>query len=263
LYGGRDLGIVVNTTGGADVGWYIVIKTIKGHRYRYRQRTWREDGRVRTQSQYLGRVGDSAAEPSSGQAVNTTAPSGDEAGLIEKLFDPAQKAPDWNVPWPRRFAARDRPFEPDPRLFALAAKMGVTGITRPWKGRGGMLRPDGAWYNPGFDAVQMPDASRFKDAEEFLLVFLHELTHATRHRSRVGRVRNNRAEEELVAELGANLVALRLGLRSERIAQSAYYLQLWLSRCDDPKLSRTFAEWEANRAADYIVAKWRDVNTTK
>ena len=37
------------------MSWYIVVKTIKGHRYRYRQRTWREGGRMRTESVYLGR----------------------------------------------------------------------------------------------------------------------------------------------------------------------------------------------------------------
>ena len=44
------------------MGWYIVVKTIKGHRYRYRQRTWREGGRVRTESQYVGRE-EGGAEP--------------------------------------------------------------------------------------------------------------------------------------------------------------------------------------------------------
>ena len=33
--------------------WYSVIKTIKGHRYRYRQQTWRHGARVRTRSEYL------------------------------------------------------------------------------------------------------------------------------------------------------------------------------------------------------------------
>ena len=33
---------------------YTVIKTIKGRRYIYEQRTWREGRRVRTQSRYLG-----------------------------------------------------------------------------------------------------------------------------------------------------------------------------------------------------------------
>jgi hypothetical protein len=34
--------------------WYFVTKTINGRRYRYRQRTWRENGQVRTESHYLG-----------------------------------------------------------------------------------------------------------------------------------------------------------------------------------------------------------------
>ena len=33
---------------------YIVIKVIKGRRYRYEQRSYREGGRVRTESLYLG-----------------------------------------------------------------------------------------------------------------------------------------------------------------------------------------------------------------
>ncbi len=34
--------------------WYFVTKTINGRRYRYRQRSWRENGHVRTESHYIG-----------------------------------------------------------------------------------------------------------------------------------------------------------------------------------------------------------------
>jgi hypothetical protein len=40
------------------MSWYVVIKTINGRRYRYRQRTWREGGRMRTRSEYIGPVGE-------------------------------------------------------------------------------------------------------------------------------------------------------------------------------------------------------------
>jgi hypothetical protein len=40
------------------MGWYTVTKTIKGRKYTYRQRTWREGGKVRTQSVYLGPAND-------------------------------------------------------------------------------------------------------------------------------------------------------------------------------------------------------------
>jgi len=38
---------------GERMDWYVVIKTIKGHRYRYRQQTWRRGKRVHTRSEYL------------------------------------------------------------------------------------------------------------------------------------------------------------------------------------------------------------------
>ena len=39
------------------MGWYIVTKTIKGRKYRYRQRTYRVGGQVKTESKYLGPEG--------------------------------------------------------------------------------------------------------------------------------------------------------------------------------------------------------------
>src|SRR5215218_5729822 len=46
------------------MGWYRVVKTIKGHRYVYEQRTWREGKRVRTESRYIG--------PADGQGMPST-----------------------------------------------------------------------------------------------------------------------------------------------------------------------------------------------
>ena len=36
------------------MGWYFITKVIKGYSYLYRQRTWREGGKVKCQSQYIG-----------------------------------------------------------------------------------------------------------------------------------------------------------------------------------------------------------------
>lgn len=46
------------------MGWYVVIKTINGHRYFYKQRTWREGKHVRTENVYLGPTGDSGRKSS-------------------------------------------------------------------------------------------------------------------------------------------------------------------------------------------------------
>jgi hypothetical protein len=37
----------------ATAKWHIVIKLINGRRYRYRQKSWTENGRSRTRSVYL------------------------------------------------------------------------------------------------------------------------------------------------------------------------------------------------------------------
>jgi hypothetical protein len=43
------------------MGWYRVIKTVKGRRYEYLQRSWREGKKVRTESRYIGPAGDGNA----------------------------------------------------------------------------------------------------------------------------------------------------------------------------------------------------------
>jgi hypothetical protein len=59
------------------VGWYSVIKTIKGHRYEYLQRTWREGKKVRTESHYIG-----PAEPAPGSALSRPPRASDFDGVI-------------------------------------------------------------------------------------------------------------------------------------------------------------------------------------
>ncbi len=54
---------------GVSCGMYIVIKTIKGRQYQYQQRTYREGGRVRTESIYIGPVGGGIRRQKAGRAV--------------------------------------------------------------------------------------------------------------------------------------------------------------------------------------------------
>ncbi len=51
---------------------YIVIKTIRGRRYKYWQRAWREGSRVRTQCRCLGRIDGEEAATRDGTNGNTT-----------------------------------------------------------------------------------------------------------------------------------------------------------------------------------------------
>lgn len=58
---------------------YVVIKTVKGRRYLYQQRTWREGRRVRTESRYIGPLDGAAGTPST--------PRTRKKGPLQKLGD--------------------------------------------------------------------------------------------------------------------------------------------------------------------------------
>ena len=79
-----------------------------------------------------------------------------------------------------------------------------------------------AYYAVGSDHVQMPPFEAFRDAESYYATLAHEVTHWTRHASRLerdfGRKRwgdEGYAAEELVAELGSAFLAADLELTPE------------------------------------------------
>ena len=253
--------------------WYEVVKTIKGHRYCYRQRTWREGGRVRTQSQYLGpaRGGNGSAAP-----VNTTSQATVEVAaerqLISDLFDPAKASQGWNYGWAIRGVYRPdaETFALDPGLMRMGPAMGVAMVSRaPFDPSVELVRENGAWYLPSRDRLQIPDHTVFRAdgentvAQSFAHTLLHELAHATRFENRSPRARPSYAHEEMVAEITACLVARRIGIGYPDIKASAYYVQLWFGRSAAAGSARVHGEREALRAADYLTAIWTKVNTTK
>jgi antirestriction protein ArdC len=92
-----------------------------------------------------------------------------------------------------------------------------------------------ACYQPNSDIITMPDRDRFDSAADYYATALHELTHATKHRSRCDRPtyetsvhKGSYAFEELVAELGSLYCMSALGLHGE-IAGHASYIDHWLS----------------------------------
>ena len=96
-----------------------------------------------------------------------------------------------------------------PRSIPCSASSARSGsLPRPARPSGmAAIRPITAWPS---DFVQMPPFETFRDAESYYATLAHELTHWTRHPSRLdrdfGRKRwgdEGYAMEELVAELGA------------------------------------------------------------
>jgi antirestriction protein ArdC len=116
-----------------------------------------------------------------------------------------------------------------------------------------------AFYAEGPDYVQMPPFETFRDAESHAATLAHELTHWTKHETRLardmGRIRwgdEGYAKEELVAELGAAFLCADLEITPEVREDHAAYIASWLKALKDDKRLIFSAAAHAQRAADYL-----------
>jgi antirestriction protein ArdC len=129
---------------------------------------------------------------------------------------------------------------------------------------------DKAWYSPARDVVGMPSIGLFRCSEDYYSTFFHELTHATGHKSRVGRDgfesvqlfgSESYSKEELVAECGAAMLCGVTGIENRTLENSAAYLKTWIERLkSDSRLIVTAAS-AAQKAADYILGKQNSTET--
>lgn len=116
-----------------------------------------------------------------------------------------------------------------------------------------------AYYAVSSDYVQMPPFEAFRDAESYYATLAHEVTHWTRHESRLdrdfGRKRwgdEGYAAEELVAELGSAFLAADLELTPEPREDHAAYIGSWLKVLKNDKRAIFTAAAHAQRAADFL-----------
>ena len=130
-------------------------------------------------------------------------------------------------------------------------------------------RGDMAFYSTSHDAVQMPPKACFTNDNAYYSVLMHELTHSTRHKSRLGRAetylklypkqKEEYAREELVAELGAAFLGAEIGCVSENLEFHANYIDSWLSIIKNDKKAIFKACADAQKASDYILVNWAKV----
>jgi antirestriction protein ArdC len=118
-----------------------------------------------------------------------------------------------------------------------------------------------AYYSLGADNVQMPLLQSFSDSESYYATLLHELTHWTRHTSRLAREFGRQrwgdegySMEELVAEMGAAFLCADLGLTPDVREDHASYIASWLKVLKNDKRAVFAAAAHAQRAADYLHA---------
>ncbi len=125
-----------------------------------------------------------------------------------------------------------------------------------------------AYYAPGPDYVQMPPFAAFRDAESYASTLAHEMTHWTKHPSRLdrdfGRTKfgdEGYAREELVAEIGAAFLCCDLGITPEPRDDHAAYLDHWLKVLKEDKRAIFQASSHAQRAVDFLHGLQHEIPT--
>lgn len=105
---------------------------------------------------------------------------------------------------------------------------------------------DNAYFSLSKNEIVVPEKAQFKTGESFYGTLFHEMTHSTGVESVLNRIRptamgsDEYAREELVAELGAALVAQRYGMTTHIKEDSCAYLKSWLDRLkESPQFIKT------------------------
>jgi hypothetical protein len=180
--------------------WYVVVKTINGHRYFYRQKTYRDGAKVRTVNKYLGPAGESApgAPIQLPLPLTTTQSVPTKEHTTRIAFDRKKadhafelmmgaKAADWNHHWS---AHRHGPVQ-------VKRNRQIDGLLRKHAVRWSH-NTTGCFYAPARDIVNIPPVRCFEAVDgqsatsAYYVVVLHEVVHYAEpsimpHRSGVAR----------------------------------------------------------------------------
>lgn len=117
---------------------------------------------------------------------------------------------------------------------------------------------DEAYFRPGLDLVRSPNLDQYSSEEAAITTLVHEFIHWTGGESRLNRCQSGKfgsedyATEELVAEAGAWLLAVELGLPFKP-QNSANYLASWASKTKEPEKALDKALSDAQKAARYLA----------
>jgi antirestriction protein ArdC len=135
----------------------------------------------------------------------------------------------------------------EPRVEALIKATGITF----------RIGGDRAFYAPVEDYVQVPPPQAYFEPINWHRTALHELGHATGHRSRLNRDQSGShgtkkyAFEELVAELSAAFGCASLGIVPT--VRHADYVGAWLEVLREDNRAIVRAASQASKAADYLL----------
>lgn len=122
---------------------------------------------------------------------------------------------------------------------------------------------DRASYSLALDQINMPYLRQFDSTAEYYSTLFHELIHWTGNANRLNRLEPGckfesepYGKEELVAEIGASFLCALTGIqRSETEANSAAYLQCWITKLKGDKELIFQAASAARKAVAFLAPK--------
>lgn len=124
-----------------------------------------------------------------------------------------------------------------------------------------------AYYQPGLDAIKLPEMHRFASEQHYNRTVLHEIGHATGHPSRCDRPMGGMkgspdyAYEELVAELFSYFMSMHTGIDYDPSTHEnhATYLNSWIdAMTKDTNEAKNYifsAASKAFKAYDFVMEK--------
>ena len=133
-----------------------------------------------------------------------------------------------------------------------------------------------AYYSSRADQIVLPERRQFPSAEHYYATALHELSHASGHKSRMDRETFHNAvkyptggfgsapyaREELRAEIAAMMTGERIGIghhpQDGHCGNSAAYVESWIKALKDDPREIYRAAAEATRISDFLMKPARE-----
>ena len=114
-----------------------------------------------------------------------------------------------------------------------------------------------ASYNHAEDAIRMPHINSFFDADGYSKTLYHEVIHSTGHKDRLNRdltmERESYSKEELIAEIGSAILSRLMGVKDQKIENSASYINGWIEAIKGNSNLIISAASKAQKAVDFLI----------
>ncbi|WP_108653171.1 ArdC family protein [Dongshaea marina] len=119
---------------------------------------------------------------------------------------------------------------------------------------------DRAFYRPGTDSIHLPPRPQFPSADRYYHTALHEVGHASGHKSRLDRDLGGTfgseryAKEELRAEIASLMIGERLEIGHDP-GQHAAYVGSWIKALKDDPKEILRASKDAEQICEYVMSR--------